>query len=282
MKNAIEINELTKHYTDFTLNSISFNVQAGYITGFIGPNGSGKTTTLKAILGMIHSEGGSIKVLGDDNTLITNSEIGIVMDSSFFVEDWTAEDVGKVMQLFYLNWDSKQFSDYLMRFNIGATKKIRDLSRGMKVKVMLATALSHDAKLLLLDEPTSGLDPVAREEICELLSEFVGDESHSVFFSTHITSDLERIADYIVFILNGRILYQGTKDELLESYRLVRGGLNEIDQILQEHAIGLRRFPTGFEAMIPVTLLDSLSSDLLIESVDLDQIIVFMNKEERR
>jgi len=281
MKNAIEISDLTKHYSDFTLEGISFNVQAGYITGFIGPNGAGKTTTLKAILGMIHSDSGSIKVLGDDNTLITNAEIGIVMDNSFFVEDWTTVDVGKVMQLFYSNWNSVQFNEYLKRFNLSATKKIRDLSRGMKVKLMLATALSHDAKLLLLDEPTSGLDPVAREEICELLSEFVGDESHSVFFSTHITSDLERIADYIVFILNGRILYQGTKDELLESYRLVKGGLDEIDQTLQEHAIGLRKFPTGFEAMIPVNLLDSLSPDLLIESVDLDQIIIFMNKEER-
>jgi len=282
MKNAIEISDLTKKYNDFTLENISFNVQAGYITGFIGPNGAGKTTTLKAILGMIHSDSGYIKVLGDNNALITNAEIGIVMDNSFFVEDWTSADVEKVMRLFYPNWNSVQFYEYLKRFNIGLTKKIRDLSRGMKVKVMLATALSHDAKLLLLDEPTSGLDPVAREEICELLSEFVGDESHSVFFSTHITSDLERIADYIVFILNGRILYQGTKDELLESYRLVKGGLNEIDQTLQEHAIGLRKFPTGFEAMIPVALLDSLSPDLLIESVDLDQIIIFMNKEERQ
>lgn len=277
MKPVINVSQLSKNYTDFSLKSVSFSIPSGYITGFIGPNGSGKTTSIKSILNLINLDSGDIQVFGDKNT--NHSDIGIVMDMPFFVEDWTMKDVEEAISPFYSNWDSLKYNHYLNQFNLKTDKKIKDLSRGMKVKLMLATALSHHAKLLVLDEPTSGLDPVAREEICDLLSEFVSDESHSVFFSTHITSDLEKIADYIVFIMNGQILFTGLKDELIEKYGIIKGGLNEINEVIRENAIGLRKFSTGFEALYPSEKLNELDESILVEPCSLDQIIVYMNKE---
>lgn len=277
MKTAINVSQLSKHYADFNLNSISFTIPSGYITGFIGPNGAGKTTSLKSILNLINLDNGDIQVFG--NKVYDHSDIGIVMDMPFFVEDWTMKDVEDAISPFYAKWDASAYKDYLARFNLNPDKKIRDLSRGMKVKLMLSTALSHHAKLLILDEPTSGLDPVAREEICDLLSEFVSDENHSVFFSTHITSDLEKIADYIVFIMNGKILFTGQKDELIEKYAMIKGGLDEINEEIRANAIGLRKFTTGFEALYPSLKLNDLNPTILIEPSSLDQIIVYMNKE---
>ncbi|MHB8096660.1 MAG: ABC transporter ATP-binding protein [Erysipelotrichaceae bacterium] len=277
MKTAINISNLTKHYPDFKLNSISFNVPSGYITGFIGPNGAGKTTSLKSILNLIQTDSGQINVF--DQPSYSHSDIGIVMDMPFFVEDWTLEDVEIAIKPFYSNWDSTKYHSYLNQFNLNKSKKIKELSRGMKVKLMLASALSHHAKLLILDEPTSGLDPVAREEICDILSEFVSDEDHSVFFSTHITSDLEKIADYIVFILNGTIVFSGEKDELIERYKLIKGGLDELDEAIKTQSIGLRKHSTGFEALYPSELCHSLNESILIETCSLDEIIVHMNKE---
>lgn len=280
MKTAINVSSLTKHYPDFNLNSISFNVPSGYITGFIGPNGAGKTTSLKSILNLIQIDEGDIQVF--ENKEYSHSDVGIVMDMPFFVEDWNLMDVESALKPFYQNWDSKMYDYYLSKFNLNKQKKVKDLSRGMKVKLMLATALSHQAKLLILDEPTSGLDPVAREEICDLLSTFVADEDHTVFFSTHITSDLEKIADYIVFILNGQILYSGEKDDLMNHYVLIKGGHDDLDFQVKKHAIGLRQYSTGFEALYPKLEIDQLNSSILIEPCSLDEIIVFMNKEYNR
>jgi len=277
MKTAINISNLTKHYPDFSLNSISFNVPSGYITGFIGPNGAGKTTSLKSILQLIQKDQGEILVFGQKE--YSHSDIGIVMDMPFFVEDWNLIDVENAIKPFYSNWDSNVYHHYLCHFNLNKSKKIKELSRGMKVKLMLTTALSHHAKLLLLDEPTSGLDPVAREEICDLLSEFVSDDDHSVFFSTHITSDLEKIADYIVFILNGNIIYSGEKDELIERYKLIKGGLKDLDETIRSKSIGLRKYNTGFESLFPNDLCSQLKDSILVESCSLDEIIVYMNKE---
>jgi len=277
MKTAINISNLTKHYPDFKLNSISFNVPSGYITGFIGPNGAGKTTSLKSILNLIQTDSGQVNVF--DQLSYSHSDIGIVMDMPFFVEDWTLQDVESAIKPFYSNWDSTKYLFYLNHFNLNKNKKIKELSRGMKVKLMLATALSHNAKLLILDEPTSGLDPVAREEICDILSEFVSDEDHSVFFSTHITSDLEKIADYIVFILNGNIVFSGEKDLLIEQYKLIKGGLDELDENIKKYSIGLRKHSTGFETLFPSELCQILNESILVESCSLDEIIVHMNKE---
>lgn len=280
MKSAINVSNLAKHYPDFNLKSISFNVPSGYITGFIGPNGAGKTTSLKSILNLINIENGLIKVFDQDT--YSHSDIGIVMDMPFFVEDWTLVDVESALKPFYSNWDSNKYNYYLSQFKLNPSKKIKDLSRGMKVKLMLATALSHHAKLLILDEPTSGLDPVAREEICELLSDFVSDENHSVFFSTHITSDLEKIADYIIFILNGEIVFSGEKDELIDKYKVIKGGLEDLNTSIKTQAIGLRKHSTGFEALFPHDQIKQLNSNILVESSNLDEIIVYMNKELKR
>lgn len=281
MNNILEIHGLNKNYNTFSLKDVSFKVPAGYIMGFIGPNGAGKTTTIKSILNMIHYQSGEISAFGlncKENTDKITGQIGVVMDSPFYVEDWTAFDVEKAVSPFYSYWDSKKYRQLLKRFSIDTKKKVKELSRGMKVKLMTAVAFSHDAKLLILDEPTSGLDPVARDELCDMLAEFVTDENRSVLFSTHITSDLEKIADYITFILNGRIVYTGSKENLLEKYMLVKGGLHELSAGQKDLIVGLREYGTGFEGMAESRSLGRLPKSLLIEPITLDEIIIYMNK----
>jgi len=192
--NAIEISKLTKNYKNFTLDNISFSVPNGFISGFIGQNGSGKTTTLKLMLGMALKDYGDIKILGEssDNVLL-KEDIGVLFDQPYYQEDWTLIDIEKAMRPFYKRWDSQKYNNYLQRFNLSPNQKFKQMSRGMKMKLGMAAALSHDAKLLLLDEPTSGLDPVMRDEMLEILQDYMAEsENRSVFFSTHITSDLKK------------------------------------------------------------------------------------------
>ncbi len=281
MTNILEVENLNKSYKTFHLDNVSFKVPTGYIMGFIGPNGSGKTTTIKSILNAINIDAGKITFFNDTNMIdrsLINNEIGVVTDNQLFVKDWTINDVEKAVSMFYSKWSSQLFIEYLTRFNLDRTKKVKELSRGMNVKLMLAVALSHNAKLLILDEPTSGLDPVARDELCDILSEYVSDETRSVLFSTHITSDLEKIADYITFILNGKIIYSGLKEDLLERYCLVKGGLEDLSEDLKKYIIGLRQYANGFEGMIDVKYSDFLSKAILTEKITLEEIIVFMNK----
>ncbi len=282
MSNILEIRELEKHYDQFSLRKVSFSVPKGFIMGFIGPNGSGKTTTIKCLLGLTKYDAGEIELFEQVRETLDaaiNEEIGVVMDSSFYVQDWSVDDVEKAVSLFYSKWDARQYDRLLKRFRLNRKKKVKELSRGMKVKLMLAVALSHDAKLLILDEPTSGLDPSARDEICELLGEFVMDEEKSVLFSTHITSDLEKIADYITFILDGKVVYTGLKDDLIERFICVKGSLSELTTDQKRLMIGTKKHPTGFEAMVEVSNLVHLPSTLLTERITLDEIIVFMNRE---
>lgn len=281
MNNALEVHGLNKNFDTFSLKGVSFEVPTGYIMGFIGPNGAGKTTTIKSILNMINYQSGEVRVFGlnsKDNASRINGQIGVVMDTPFYVEDWTVADVEKAVSPFYSHWDSGEYANLLKRFDIDRKKKVRELSRGMKVKLMIAVALSHEAKLLILDEPTSGLDPVARDELCDMLSEFVADENRSVLFSTHITADLEKIADYITFIFDGQIVFTGSKDSLLEKYVLIRGGLHEISAEQKKLIIGLREHATGFEGMAESANIGRLPKNLLIEPITLDEIIIYMNK----
>ncbi|MDR0406100.1 MAG: ABC transporter ATP-binding protein, partial [Clostridiales bacterium] len=185
MSNILEVRGLCKRYRSFALNEVTFDLPRGYIMGFVGPNGAGKTTTIKLILNVIKPDGGSVSVPRQE-------EIGVVMEAPLYVDDWRVYDVEAAIAPFYRNWDAGQFAGYLKRFGLDAKKKVKELSRGMKVKLQIAAALSHDAKLLILDEPTSGLDPVARDEIRDLLRAFVADERKSVLFSTHITTDLDK------------------------------------------------------------------------------------------
>ena len=285
MNNILEVNGLCKKYDSFMLDKVSFDVPSGYIMGFIGPNGAGKTTTIKSILNMINYQAGNIKLFGLDSREsadVISDQIGVVMDTPFYSNDWTATMVERAVSPFYSRWDSRVFDEMLERFHIDRKKKVKELSRGMKVKLMMAVALSHDAKLLILDEPTSGLDPVARDELCDMLSEFVTDENRSVLFSTHITADLEKNADYITFILGGRIIFTGTKESLLENYVLVKGGLNDINSQQRNLIIGLREHGTGFDGMAETKNISKFSKNLLVEPITLDEIIIYMNKGAKK
>ena len=278
MNNILEVKGLCKSYGSFTLTDVAFDLPCGYIMGFVGPNGAGKTTTIKLILNISKRDLGNIKLFGREDTIIQNENIGVVMDTPLYVDDWTINDVEKAISPFYQQWDGKKFADLIKQFGLDRKKKVKDLSRGMKAKLQIAAALSHNATLLILDEPTSGLDPVAREEICDMLREFISDGNKSVLFSTHITSDLERVADYITFILNGKIVFTGTKDTLLEKYARVTGGLLDLDSEQKKLIIGYRENRTGFEGMIQVSDIKKLPSSTLTEGISLEEIIIFMNK----
>lgn len=280
MNNDIEIRNLCKNYDRFKLNDISFSLPQGYIMGLIGPNGAGKTTTIKLMLNMLRKTSGDIKILGMDSVKDQNSikeNIGAVFDANYFVQDWTVSEVERYVGVFYSTWDSNKFRSMTAKFGLSPEKKVKDLSRGMQMKLMVSCALSHDARLLILDEPTSGLDPVARDELLDILTEFIEDGKRSVLFSTHITSDLDKIADYITFINNGSVFYTGTKDEFVDGFRMVKGGKNDITQEQESKMIGIRKFSTGFEGLIKTG--DSrLFSNLNCEPVSIDDIIVFTNK----
>lgn len=282
MNNVLEINNITKDYKKFKIDNISFNLPKGYIMGFIGANGAGKTTTIKLILNMIKRDSGKIKVFGLDNIREEErikEQIGVVFDECYYLEDWTINDVEKAVSMFYKNWNSSIYEKYLKEFNLARDKKVKDLSRGMRMKLMIAVAFSHEAKLLILDEPTSGLDPVARDEFLDILRDYIEDEEKSVIFSSHITSDIEKIADYITYINNGKIIFTGEKDEFLEKYCIIKGGKEDITESQKKEIIGLRIHSTGFEGLIELKKAVGFSSKVIIEKASLDEIMIYMNKE---
>ena len=282
MNNVLEINNITKDYKKFKIDNISFNLPKGYIMGFIGANGAGKTTTIKLILNMIKRDSGEIKVFGLDNIREEErikEQIGVVFDECYYLEDWTINDVEKAVSMFYKNWNSSIYEKYLKEFNLARDKKVKDLSRGMRMKLMIAVAFSHEAKLLILDEPTSGLDPVARDEFLDILRDYIEDEEKSVIFYSHITSDIEKIADYITYINNGKIIFTGEKDEFLEKYCIIKGGKEDITESQKKEIIGLRMHSTGFEGLIELKKAVGFSSKVIIEKASLDEIMIYMNKE---
>ncbi|HBT96075.1 MAG TPA: ABC transporter ATP-binding protein [Coriobacteriia bacterium] len=276
---ALEIRSLRKSYEGFTLDNISFDVPNGYITGFIGPNGAGKTTTIKLLLDIAMADSGSVRVFGEEKSIYLNNQIGVVTDEPPFADFWSCDDLESVLSAFYDRWDKLAFDSHLKRFEIDRKKAIKELSRGMKVKLMIAVALSHDAKILVLDEPTSGLDPVARDEICTLLGDFICDEKHSVLFSTHITSDLEKIADYVVFILDGRLIFNGSKEELIENFVHIKGGRDELSVEQRALVIGIREHGTGFAGMASISDIEKLPNTAVYDPITLDEMIIYFNKE---
>jgi ABC-2 type transport system ATP-binding protein len=277
----LEARGLCKTYGAFALRDVSFDLPSGYIMGLIGPNGAGKTTTIKLILNIIRGDAGDVKLFGQTKAETQNGRIGVVTDTPLYVDDWTAGDVEAALSPFYADWDKGAFADGLQRFGLERKKKIKAFSRGMKTKLQIAVALSHGAKLLVLDEPTSGLDPVVRDEICDLLRGFVSDESKSVLFSTHITSDLEKTADFITFILNGTVVFTGAREALLEKYARVTGGLRDLDAEQKKLIVGCREHGTGFEGMIEAADAGKLPAGVLVEGISLDEIIIFMNRETK-
>jgi len=281
MSNALEVQNLHKPYSDFTLDSVSFTLPSGNIMGFVGQNGAGKTTTIRCILNMAVRDGGEIKIFGLDNVrdeLAVKQELAAVFDENFFVESWRVHEVEKIIKGFYSKWDSRLYGDYLTKFELSPDKQVKELSRGMKLKLMLAMAMSHGAKLLILDEPTSGLDPVARDGLLDILREYVADGEKSVFFSTHITSDLERIADYITLIDHGRIFYTGTRDSLLEHFCIVKGNKTDLSDELKRKLIGLSVTSAGFAGMLPVSEMKGLPGSITTEQPAIDEILVYISK----
>ena len=234
MNNILEIKDLCKKYDKFELKNVNINLPKGMIMGLIGENGAGKTTTIKAILNTLSDYIGEIKVFGLDNKREekkVKEDIGVVLDDSFLSEYLSPKDINKIMRNFYINWDENLFFKYMEDFKLPIEKMSKEYSSGMKMKLKIATALSHHPKFLILDEPTSGLDPVARNDILDIFQEFIQDEEHGILVSSHITSDLEHIADYITFISEGNIIFTKTRDELLESYGIAKCTKEEFEKI---------------------------------------------------
>lgn len=279
MNNVIEVSSLRKQYNNFLLDSISLSVPGGFVSGFIGENGAGKTTILKLILGMVMKDSGDIKLFGKSAEDVSLKEdIGVLFEQPYYQEDWRPVDIEKAMRPFYKKWSSVAFHQYLERFSLDPKQKYKTMSRGMKMKLGMAVTLAHDAKLLLLDEPTSGLDPVGRDEMLEIFRDYMVKEDRTIFFSTHITSDLEKIADYITYIQNGEILYSGLKDELIEKYCLIRGGIGDLPQSKRKQVFGLREHPSGFDGMIETKNIAGFPTSVIAETVSLDDIMVRMSK----
>lgn len=281
MDNFLEVSNLSKSFQGFRLQNISFSLPKGYIMGLIGPNGSGKTTTIKLILNMMKRDSGEVKIMGLDNIedeKAVKANVGVVFDSNYFCDEWTVSQAENAVSIFYKNWDRSRFSNLLKRFHIPSAKKVKELSKGMQMKLMIACAFSYDAKLLILDEPTSGLDPVSRDELLKILSEYIEDGEHSVLFSTHITGDLERAADYITYVNYGELFFTGSKDEFVDMFRIVKGGRDELTLDLSEKLVGIRNFSTGFEALIKSEDVKYFSH-LDIEPVTIDDIVVFTNQD---
>ena len=241
--NAIELSHVTKHFPGFTLQDLSLAVPSGTICGLVGENGAGKSTTIRLLMGGLQPDSGTCTVLGTDAAspefLSVKEDIGVVLDEAYFPESLNALQVGAVMARTYRRWDGKQYQTYLARFGLPEKKQFKDFSRGMKMKLAIAVALSHSPKLLVLDEATSGLDPIVRDEVLEIFNEFTREEDHSILISSHILSDLEKLCDYIAFLHQGRLLFCDEKDRLLEEYGIFVGTADQVNS-LQDGAVVAR------------------------------------------
>lgn len=285
MENILEIKSLRKEYDGFTLNDISFELPYGYIMGLIGPNGAGKTTTIKLIMNLLRRNGGEIKIFGKDNIedeMEVKSRIGFVYDTPNFYEHLTLKQMKSIIAPFYKNWDDGTFHKYIKEFNLPLKKKIKTLSRGMHMKYALAIALSHDADFIIMDEPTSGLDPVFRRELLGILSGIIQDEKKSILFSTHVTSDLEKIADYITFIHEGEVVFSSTKDDVFENYGIIKAGKELLTEENSKFFSGIQEHRFGFEALTSniQEARRKLKKDVVIEKATLEDIMFLTGKSE--
>ena len=284
MENILEINGLCKSYSDFSLKDVSFALPKGYIMGFVGENGSGKTTTIRSILNMAKIDSGKISVFGLDSvtdTIAIKERLGVVFDSLYLAEHLNIKQIEKQLKPFYKDWSSEEFFRRIKEFGLPDNRRVGDFSKGMKMKLMIAVALSHKAELIILDEPTSGLDPVARDELLDILAEYIEDENRGVLFSTHITADVERIADYVTILHNGKVWYTGTLNELSEGYAIIKGAKEDIPDALKEKLIGFHAYRNGFDALIKTDDLAGLPETLEYEKASIDEILVYIAKEDK-
>ena len=277
----LEVKNITKQYPSFKLDDVSFNIEEGSICGFIGRNGAGKTTTLKGIMGLIHLNAGEIKVFGRDiyeHEAENRQEMGFTLAETMFYPDAKIGQLTKVTSKFYPNWNQDTYNKLCQRFSLDQNKKVKELSSGMKVKYNLAVALSHGAKLLILDEPTSGIDPVSRDEILDIFKMIVKDGKRSILFSTHITSDLDKCADHIVYIKKGKIISSKTKDDFINDYKFISGPMSEFESV-KDKIVSHKEDKGEFTALIPTEKCPGISKKIKQNTPDLDTIMVY---EERK
>ena len=287
MNAILEVQGITKQYkkSDFRLNDVSFSIPSGAIMGFVGENGAGKTTTIGCILNTLIKDGGTVRIFGkemDDKSVDIRNDIGVVFDATNFSGELTALKIASVMRLIYTDWDNDLFNGYLSKFNLPAKKKIKTYSRGMTMKLGLAVALSHRPKLLVLDEATAGLDPIARDEILDILLGFVQDENHSVILSSHITSDLEKIADYITFIHNGSIILNEKKDDLIYNYGVMRCTAAQFAEIDKQDILAYKKQDHQTDVLVAdKKAAEQKYRKVVVDNVSIDNIMLLLVKGEK-
>ena len=286
MNKAIEIKNLVKRYDDnFQLGELNLDIPSGEIIGLIGENGAGKTTLIKSILDILRINKGEIKIFGKDiknNETLIKEDIGVVLDNTFFPEVLNAKDIDSVMKSIYKSWDSKLYYDYLKEFNIPVTSIIKKLSKGMRKKLEIATALAHHPKLLILDEPTSGLDPVVRNEVLDIFLKFIADDEHTILFSTHITSDLEHIADEIIFIDKGKVLINKTRDEILDNYGILKCNLDEFTKIDKSDYMAYKKNKYNYEILVSDrNKVSKKYKNMVVDKITLEDLMVLMIKGDK-
>ncbi len=286
MDSAISLRNVVKQYDTFQLGGLNLDIPRGCITGLVGENGAGKTTMLKLILGMIHKDQGNISLYGTMQEELPEkwrNDVGVIMGELDFASAMNARQIGVCMEHIFSGWKKKEFGNYLKQFKIDPEKKIKDYSKGMKMKLNLAVSLSHDAKLLIFDEATSGLDPVVRDEILDILLDFIQDENHTVLISSHITSDLEKISDYIAFLHEGKLVFFMNKDEMLYDYGVVRCSQEELSKIPREQIVAVKKSRFQCEALVSGReKLGKLAGEFVIDQTNIEEIILFLVKGERR
>lgn len=283
MTNIIEIKNLVKKYDNkFTLGSIDLEIPSGVIVGLIGENGAGKTTLIKSILNILKIDEGNIKIFNknfnkEENTI--KEDIGVVLDNMFFPEILTPKDINIVMKDIYKKWDEELFKKYLNDFGLNINKQIKTMSKGMRKKLEIATSLSHHPKLLILDEPTSGLDPVVRNEVLDIFLDFIQDEEHTILLSTHITSDLEHIADKIIFINKGKILLDKNRDDLLDNYGILKCDIDSFDTISKEDIIVYKKNKYNYEILVDnISKIKKKYKNFIVDKITLEELMVLMIK----
>ena len=280
--NALELRSVSRSFDDFALQDISFTLPRGCILGLVGENGAGKSTTIKLIMNVLQPDRGEITVLGSSNTapefFNLKQDIGVVLDEATFPAVLNAKQLGKVMAGIYTRWDDALYRSYLQRFQLPEKKKFKDFSRGMKMKLAIAAALSHHPKLLILDEATSGLDPIVRDEILEIFSDFTRDPENAVLISSHIVSDLEKLCDYIAFLHQGQLLFCQEKDALLERYGIVTCTREQLADLPENAVVSVRANPYGVQALVERK---SVSSVFAPEKPTMEDIILYMVKGEK-
>lgn len=267
----IELRGVTKHYPGFALGPLDLTVEQGFVTGFVGANGAGKTTTIKILLGMVTPDTGTVHCP-------EKTDIGVVLDVPSYDAEWRVSTIAKVLRPFYPRWSDAIFGELIARFNVPTDRKIKQLSRGMGMKLQIAAAFAHDATFLVLDEPTSGLDPLSRDELAEIVGDFMTDERRTVLFSSHITSDIERIADYVAVIDKGQLVEYAERSALIDAYYLVHGGGTPPSEELSAAAYGLRTHSVGWDALVPAGLIGEVPGDAVAEAPSLDDIVVRIAK----